>query len=237
MIATVSTTGSATENSVMSIWRRCETIIAPTITSAAAATSLGTIEASGETNIAARNSAPVTRLARPVRAPSSMPAPDSMNTVFDDDDVPPPATAPMPSTIRDERSRGNMPWASASPAWRERPVSVPSASKKFANTRVNTSTIAASAPMRPKLSKLNAPISDRSGSANGEPDRRGTDNPQPPGLSTTDPRFQIASTATATTVPPNRPMRMPPRTFRATRIAVSTNVKTNTIVGTVVMKP
>ena len=78
------------------------------MTSAAAATSVGTIDASGETNIAARNSTPVTRFASPVRAPSSMPAPDSMNTVFDDDDVAPPTTAPAPSTISADRSRGNV---------------------------------------------------------------------------------------------------------------------------------
>lgn len=63
------------------------------ITSAAAATSVATMDASGATNIAARNSTPVTRLARPVRAPSLIPAPDSMKTVLDDD-VAPPTTAP-----------------------------------------------------------------------------------------------------------------------------------------------
>jgi hypothetical protein len=68
MTATVSTTGRATENSEMSMWRRCDAIIAPTTTSAAAATSVGTIDTNGEMNIAARNSAPVTRFARPVRA-------------------------------------------------------------------------------------------------------------------------------------------------------------------------
>ena len=45
--------------------RRCETIITPTTTSAAAATSVGTIDASGVTNIAAKNSTPVTRFAKP----------------------------------------------------------------------------------------------------------------------------------------------------------------------------
>ncbi len=67
-------------------------------------------------NIAARNSAPVTTLASPVRAPSSIPAPDSINTVFDDDEVAPPATAPTPSTINAERNRGNVPCASDNPA-------------------------------------------------------------------------------------------------------------------------
>ena len=133
--------------------RSCENIITPTMTSAAAATSVGTIDASGVTNIAAKNSTPVTRFARPVRAPSSMPAADSMNTVFDDADVAPPTTAPAPSTISAERSRGKVPRSSASPASRDRPVKVPIASKKFANTSVNTSMTAASTPMRPKLSQ------------------------------------------------------------------------------------
>ena len=44
-----------------------------------------------------------------MRAPSSMPAPDSRKTVFDDDDVAPPTTAPAPSTISAERSRGKVP--------------------------------------------------------------------------------------------------------------------------------
>ena len=77
-------TGSSTENSVKSMNRICDIISAPTITSAAAATSLGTIDTSGVKNIATRNSRPVTMFARPVRAPSPMPAPDSMKTVFDD---------------------------------------------------------------------------------------------------------------------------------------------------------
>src|ERR1700761_752477 len=181
MTATVSTTGRATENSVMSIWRNWAAISTPTTTNAAAATSVGTIDASGETNIAARNSAPVTTFARPVRPPSSMPAPDSMNTVFDDDDVAPPTIAPAPSMINADRNRGNIPRSSASPASRASPVKVPIASKKFAKTSVNTSITAASTPMRPKLPILNAPRRDKSGSANGDPDSVGTERLQPPG--------------------------------------------------------
>ena len=45
MVDTVSTTGSATENSERSMSRMCDSIIAPTITSAAAATSVSTIKA------------------------------------------------------------------------------------------------------------------------------------------------------------------------------------------------
>src|SRR3954470_8778145 len=204
------------------------------MTNAAAATSVGTVDASGETNIAARNSTPVTRFAKPVRAPSSMPAPDSMNTVLDDDDVAPPTAAPAPSTIRAARSGGKVPRASASPASRASPVNVPMASKKFANTSVKTSMTAASTPIRPKLPRLTSPTSDRSGSANGDPDNVGTDSVQPPGCSVDDPRCQIASMAIATTVPITSPMRMPPRTRRTTRTAVTNSVNTNTTAGTVV---
>ena len=105
-----------------------------------------------------------------------------MKTVLDDDDVAPPTTAPAPSTISAERSRGKVPCSSASPASRANPVKVPIASKKFAKTNVNTSITAASTPMRPKLPRLKSPASERSGSANGDPDSVGTDRVQPPGL-------------------------------------------------------
>ena len=219
------------------MWRRCDIIIAPTITSAAAATSVGTIEASGPTNMAARNSVPVTMLARPVRAPSSIPEPDSMNTVLEDAEVAPPATAPTPSTMRAAGNRGNVPCASASPASRDSPVNVPRASKKFANTRVNTSMVAASAPIRSKLPKLNAPTSDRSGIANGEPDSFGTASVQPPGWSTAEPRCQTDSAITASTVPVTSPIRIPPRTRRASRTPVSSRVTTKIRVGMVVIEP
>jgi hypothetical protein len=44
-----------------------------------------------------------------------------MYTVLDDEDVAPPTTAPAPSTISAERSRGKVPCASASPASRSQP--------------------------------------------------------------------------------------------------------------------
>ena len=137
-----------------------ETIIVPTTTSAAAATSEGTISAKGVKNIAAKKSPPVTRLARPVRAPSPIPAPDSMNTVFDDADTAPPAAAPTPSTTRAAFSRGKLPCSSNNPAWRDRPVKVPIASKKLLKTNVKTSMTAARMPMRLKLFQLNWPTND-----------------------------------------------------------------------------
>ena len=92
--------------------------------------------------------------------------------------------------------------------------------------------VAASTPMRPKLPcRLKSPTSDRSGSANGEPDSVGTDRLHPPGFSIAEPRCQIASMATATSVPATSPMRMPPRTRRTTRTPVSSRVNTNTTRG------
>ena len=114
MVATVGTTGNATGEFADVDMPGWENIIAPTITNAAAATSVGTISASGATNIAARNSPPVTRFARPVRALLDA-RPDSMNTVFDDAEVDPPTTAPAPSTISAVRSLGNVPCGSAIP--------------------------------------------------------------------------------------------------------------------------
>ncbi len=114
---------------------------------------------------------------------------------------------------------------------------VPIASKKFANTNVNTNMTAASTPIRPKLDRLKSPTSERSGSANGDPDSVGTDRLQPPGRSTARPRCQIASMTTATTVPETSPMRIPPRTFRTTRTPVTSSVNTKTSVGTVLIVP
>src|SRR5690606_25175467 len=101
--------GSATAKLVRSIALICEIISAPTITSAGAAASTGTTSYSGVKNIASRNNPPVTTFARPVRAPSAMPEADSRNTVFDDDEVRPPATAPNPSTTSAAFMLGRLP--------------------------------------------------------------------------------------------------------------------------------
>ncbi len=91
----------------------------------------------------------MTTFARPVRAPSPMPAADSMNTVFDDPEVAPPATAPTPSTMRAELQPREVAVLVGQARLLARPVIVPMASKKLVNTRVNTSMRAASAPIRP----------------------------------------------------------------------------------------
>ena len=208
------------------------------MTSAAAATSDGTIAASGVKNIAAKNNPPVTRLARPVRAPSPMPAPDSMNTVFDDADTAPPTTAPAPSTTSADCSRGKLPCSSASPAWRDRPVKrahrveeVGEHQREHQHDRGQD----ADAPEAVEA-ELRRPATGRA-RANGEPDSVGTDRLQPPGFLVAGPRCQMASTTTATTVPATSPIRMPPRTFRATRMPVTSSVNTKMTVGTVLIEP
>ena len=228
----------STRKSVRSMFLICAIIIAPTITSAAAATSVGTIEVSGVKNIASRNTTPVTTFARPVRAPSPMPAPDSMNTVFDDDELAPPAIAPTPSTISADLIRGKSPFSSARPASFARPVMVPMASKKFEKTRVNTSM---SRVTKPTLAKSNekstAPTRLRSGTLTGDPVSAGIVRPQPPGWSTAEPRCQMASAMTASTVPTTRPMSMPPLSLSATSTDVRISVMTNSRVGTDATEP
>jgi hypothetical protein len=58
-----------------------------------------------------------------------------------------------------------VPRSSATSTFRASPVNVPIASKKFANTSVNTNTTAARTPIGPNLSKLKSPASDRSAKA------------------------------------------------------------------------
>src|SRR5690554_1048240 len=237
MTATVRNTGSATAKSVQTISLIWAIIMVPTTTSAAAATSLGTMVVSGVRNIASRNSTPVTRLASPVRAPSPIPAPDSMNTVLDDPEVRPPATAPTPSTMSADLMFGKLPFSSASPASLDRPVMVPMASKKLVKTSVKTSISAARAPMRSKLPKLNAPTRLRSGTVTHCSGSTGRVRLQPPGFSWALPSCANASTMTAMTVPTTMPMSSAPRTLRATSTPVSRRVKTNSRVGMVATEP
>ena len=70
--------GRATANLVNLISRIWAIIMAPTTTRAAAATSSGTTLVSGVRNMEPRNRTPVTTEASPVRAPSPMPAAESM---------------------------------------------------------------------------------------------------------------------------------------------------------------
>src|SRR5699024_5551627 len=69
-------------------------IMTPTITSTGDAASIGTTSYSGVKNIAAKNKTPVVILARPVLAPSPTPAEESANTVLEETEPTPPATAP-----------------------------------------------------------------------------------------------------------------------------------------------
>src|SRR5688500_5591273 len=97
--------GAASGTSFQSMSRSMPAIKNPTTTSALAVAAGGTTPASGATNIAARNSTPVTTDARPVRAPAAMPAADSMYVVADDALAAPPAIAASESTSSTRRMR------------------------------------------------------------------------------------------------------------------------------------
>src|SRR5919205_2365885 len=199
MVTIVRKAGSATANLVNLISRICAIIIAPTTTSAAAATSSGTTLVSGVRNMEPRNSAPVTTDASPVRAPSPIPAAESMYTVLEEPDVAPPATAPTPSTMKADFSRGNVPSLCATPALFASPVRGPMASKKLVNTSVNPSTVAPRPPIRPKApNRSNCPTRPRSGADTSWPDSTGVFRCQPPGLvSLAGPMCRMASTTAA----------------------------------------
>ena len=159
-------------------------------------------------------------------------------TVFDDDEVAPPTTAPAPSTMSAGPRRGRCCWRRPPRPAAAGEVSPPRASKKLANTRVNTRTVAASAPMRLEAVKLKAPTSERSGHATGTrrawaptiPTR--PDGP-PPSSGARSPRRRWRSPSR-----PARPIRIAAANVAAaTRTPVSSNVTTKTIVGMVVMDP
>ena len=88
---------------------------------------------------------------------------------------------------------------------------VPIASKKFVNTSVKTSMRRGEHADALEASRSSTwPIERQVGQAHDGSGSAGTVSPQPPGLplSTCEPRFQIASTMTASTVPLTRPIRM-----------------------------
>ena len=132
--------------------------------------------------------------------------------------------------------RGNIPSSVCSPALRASPVIEPMASKKFVNTRVNTSIVAARTPIcwnPPTRSK--APMRPKSGSATTCCGNSGAERFQPSGSGSTGsptvPSFANAWMMIAATVATMMPMRMPPGIRRATRMPMSTSAKTKTSVG------
>ena len=98
MTANVRNAGIATPRSAQSMATTLRAMRKPTTTMAGATASNGTTLTSGVRNMAARNSTPVTTLARPVRAPSAMPVEDSTKIWLEDTEPAPPATAPRAST-------------------------------------------------------------------------------------------------------------------------------------------
>ena len=131
MTAKVRNAGTETPQSVQSMWTTLRAIRKPTTTMAGATASKGTTFTSGVRNMAARNSTPVTTLARPVRAPSAIPVEDSTKIWFEDTEPVPPATAPSASTSSTRSTRSIRPFSSTRPACWDRPTMVPMASKKM----------------------------------------------------------------------------------------------------------
>ncbi len=134
--------------------------------------------------------------------------------------------------------RGKLPSASARPPCLASPVIVPIASKKFVKNSVNTSIVAASAPIRSNAPNESCPNRLRSGTETSELGRAGTVRCQPPGfVSDAGPRCSTDSATIATTVVATSPMSSPPLTLRATRTPMVSSPTTNTSVGTEVIDP
>src|SRR4051812_8044520 len=189
---------------------RTEVIIRkPTTTSAVDAASNGTTCTSGDRNMASRNSAPVTRLASPVRAPSPTPAALSMYEVLLDTLAAPPAAAATESTMRMRWLFGGV--ASSSSRSPSAPMAtiVPIVSRKSASRSVKPSRMAVTAPTAENdPSRLKSPSSPKSGRSTIWLGSLGTFRPQPVGFGfcpgTTDgPTLARASRTIASTGAPD----------------------------------
>ncbi len=196
------------------------------MTSAGVAAWAGTMVASGVRKSAPRKSAPVTMLARPVRAPSPTPAVDSTKQVLAEDEVAPPRAVATPSTIRTLFIPGRSPLASSRWASSATPRMVPIASKKQDISTVKTKSTPVSRPTWWKPpNRLTCPTSPKSGAATGLPGQSGTVRPQEAaGMST------AWSTATARQVITTMLIRIAPGTLRtsSTRVSSSPRMKIST---------
>ena len=123
------------------------------------------IPASGEMNRQQANSSPVITEARPVRAPSPMPAELSMNVVFEDADAAPPPAAASESTISTRRMPGNRPSGVTRSARRPRPRTVPAVSKKSDRSTATTTATALQKPSAETKWKEKLPTRLKSGVA------------------------------------------------------------------------
>ena len=116
------------------------------------------IPASGEMNRQHAKSSPVTTEARPVRAPSPMPAELSMNVVFEEADAAPPPAAASESTSSTRFIPGSRPSGLTSSARRPSPSTVPAVSKKSeSSTDSTTATRAPEAQRRDEVQARTCP--------------------------------------------------------------------------------
>ena len=225
--AIVRNAGTAISRSCHGTFLLCIIISAPTSTSAGAAAAAGTTAASGVNSSVSPNSAPVNTLASPVRAPSPTPAADSTKTVPADALTAPPITPPTPSTVRIRPSRGTRPRSSTSPASSLTPMIVPIASKNPDSTRVNSTTVAVSAPARAKPpNRSNWPTSPKSGADTSASGTRGVTTPHAPGSMVASAFTTMARTAVTTML-----IRMAAGVPRTNSAIISSSPKQNTATG------
>src|SRR3954451_14405345 len=106
---------------------------------------------SGTNGTASRNRPPVTTDARPVRAPSDTPAPDSTYVVTDDVPIAPPTAAAAESTSSTRFRPGSRPARSTRPPAVPTAIAVPTVSKK---------SVMNSAKIVGTSASVNAPLND-----------------------------------------------------------------------------
>jgi hypothetical protein len=115
---------------------------------------------------------------------------------------------------------------------------VPIASKKFASTRVKTSSATVITSSRANAPRETSPTSERSGTPATRSGSAGTDSDQPFGFVPFDgPTCATASTAMAIIVVITTPIRIPARTSRATSSPVISRPTVNTAVGQEAIEP
>ena len=227
--------GKAAPGSDQSICTTCWHIMNPTTTSAGATASNGTRWMSGERNTAARKNRPVNTEARPVRAPSPMPVPDSTKIWCAEPEAPPPTATASASAASTRFRSGMEPSGFTVPASRARPTETPIASKNTESRIANTSREAISPPTEVKApNRSTLPSRCRSGAVHSG--REGAIRDQPvgtafPSASTEGPMWNTASSTLARIVAATMPIRMAPRTLRITRTAVSSSPTTKTSTG------
>src|SRR3954468_5800020 len=111
---------------------------------------------SGTNGTASRNSPAVNSDARPVRAPSDTPAPDSTYVVTDDVPIAPPSAAAAESTSSTRRRPGSRPARSTNPPAVPTAIAVPTVSKKSVMNSAKIVGTSASVSASPRFDGFNA---------------------------------------------------------------------------------